>query len=222
MARNRLRKRKWFVANQRAKKEGPPHELPDAAPRLELWVWASRARCAHAPGVRPLASARARGRTAVFGRTVGCPLLAGVCVAPASALPVRPYPVALRYSSAASAPGRPRSADGERCRSRPEAAGAGPRVRGRRASGKPRVCACARVHVRADTPACPQCPCAPRRPHARSVTSCVCPETAPEGWVAGGSSQATPSDLGWTRPAGRQPRPAGQPPLEEFQVGRFP
>ena len=206
MARNRLRKRKWFVANQRARKEGPPHELPDAAPRLELWVCASRARCAHAPGVRPWASARARGRTAVFGRTVGCPLLAGVCAAPASALPVRPYPVALRYRSAAYAPGRPRSADGERCRSRPEAAGAGPHVRGRRASGKPRVYGCTCVQTRP----CVHSVRARLGAHTRAVSRRVCARRQyPRGgrWVQPGDAERVGVDSACRTPAASR-RPA--------------
>lgn len=38
LARNFLRKWKWFVANQRTRKEARLHGLPDAALRLELWV----------------------------------------------------------------------------------------------------------------------------------------------------------------------------------------
>lgn len=42
MARNFLRKWKWFVANQRTRKEDTLHGLPDAALRLELWVLGKR------------------------------------------------------------------------------------------------------------------------------------------------------------------------------------
>lgn len=42
MPRNLLRKWKWFVANQRTRKEEPLHGLPDASLRLELWVLGDR------------------------------------------------------------------------------------------------------------------------------------------------------------------------------------
>lgn len=199
MARNRLRKRKWFVANQRARKAGPLHELPVAAPRSELWVCASRARCAHAPGVRRLASARARGRTAVFGRTVGCPLLAGACAAPS--WPPLPCSFKIPLCSFGSwpAPEYRRRA----IRSRPEAAGAGPRVRGGRASGKPRVYGCT---------------CVPTRPsvrarlgaHTRAVSRRVCARRQyPRGgrWVQPGDAERVGVDTACRTPAASR-RPA--------------
>lgn len=47
--RNFLRKWKWFVANQRTRKEARLHGLPVAALRLELWVFGALGREARRP-----------------------------------------------------------------------------------------------------------------------------------------------------------------------------
>lgn len=190
LARNFLRKWKWFVANQRTRKEAQLHGLPDAALRLELWVFGALGREARRPpALRARPSRLLRMPGGVLGPWVRA-AAGSVCAELAPASPARPFLGVLRFKSDASGAGR---AVGEtvgrtapaclyRASRGPSPGGeAGPPDGGGRASpGGPRVLRCVRpreagvcaqdVHVCVHECAC-TCAHVRARPRAQNPVS---------------------------------------------------